>query len=106
MLGVVMVLAVSLLLIGILYYPMATETIPADEEVAAAMFRDHHNPTEEELRMWAQKEELHMPEQDWAYMLTADDTHREVIDVLAADPTCPKRKFFIFCKTLLDERER
>lgn len=97
------ILVVALIAVGIFYSGTIAERAASIDTID--LFVDPIKPTEEELYAWAASGAC-APTIDWAWLLTYDDTYRAIIEELAANPGVPNRKFFVFCKTLLDERER
>jgi hypothetical protein len=63
-------------------------------------FADPWNPTVEELRAWAYKDDAMWPGEDWDLAVTSED-RAELILQLAMDPACPSRDFFLRCLYLL-----
>jgi hypothetical protein len=59
-------------------------------------FADIHNPTEAELREWAQTDGSYpeQVEQDWD-LIVADWSRVDLITELAADESCPTHPFFL-----------
>lgn len=57
--------------------------------------KDSANPTREELIEWAFSEEM-QPEQDFDLMVASEE-HGDTMAELAADESCPKRRFFLAC---------
>ncbi len=72
-------------------------------EIPFGFFKDALNPSDEELRRWAAIEGASYPpemEQDWDLMVATRE-RADVILALAADGTCPNRRFFLNCLYLL-----
>lgn len=74
--------------------PIAASPQPAMAHEEASGFADVWNPTEDEVRAWADTD-AYVPTEDWdlaVYMLRP-----EFLAELAADPSCPQRLFFLRC---------
>jgi hypothetical protein len=59
--------------------------------------KDPWNPTAEEIVQWAYEPDSLAPVQDWNLAVTHDSSCVPLLVQLAADDTCPKRRFFLDC---------
>lgn len=62
--------------------------------------KDPFNPTREEILEWAYDAESYAPEEDFDLYIT-DVENADLLLMFVADPTCPKRRFFLSCLYLL-----
>lgn len=60
----------------------------------AIVMRNPYNPTPEEIRAWAYDADAMEPVQDFDLMV-ADEPNDALCLELAADPACPKRRWFL-----------
>jgi hypothetical protein len=58
-------------------------------------FVDRCNPTEDEIRRWANTPDAMYPMQDWDLVLASEPSRWNLFFELAADPSCPKRDAFV-----------
>jgi hypothetical protein len=67
---------------------------------ADSAFENRVNPTAAEIRRWAFSAEAMHPMQDWDLIVAHPDLATTLI-ALAADPDCPRRRFFLGCLYLI-----
>lgn len=58
--------------------------------------KDPWNPSLDEIRSWAYSSAL-IPDQDWELAVVDKPESQRLCLVLAADPACPHRQFFLGC---------
>lgn len=66
-----------------------------------AFIKDPYNPSLDELRWWAYDEGAGIPDQDYELILARDEFYEDILR-FAADPSCPKQRFFLSCLYMIN----